>query len=479
MGIFSHIPRSLFLIFLVLVLLSYGQILNMYVWQDDNALFFKLANIEGRAGYLGAGPFGDGAYKYTAFFYIPIYYLFGFNTLAYFTYTLIVYFISTIFVYKVFSKVINNLAGKVAGLLYACGFIASDGFIRIFNSFITSLSIILISCLLLFYWKFYQDILKGGNRPVKWYILALLSYFALAEFAIARTHYLITVIVIFEALFLSFLKPPRSIIFSLLRLIPFVLIFYRYFILNSDQRAGQVGNLIASLGKGDFYNLYGFLSSVTNLAVPNYLILTIQKLNQLIILPINLQFSWLVILGVYLLAVFLMFRKLKLKYIFYLTLVLVSSWLVISRKIFQVPILNLDQLQLTKTFIGGLLIFFSGLVIFLMDKYKKLYIFLLLWVFLNIAAYCAYSPLVSYETVNRYFAHSLFALVGLFGLLFYTFNKSKVVAFLIIAWGIGNLFSAIYYQGNIIKSRSNPPGTLICPSFSSVIVRPPGGIIIL
>jgi len=42
-------------ILLLLVLVSYGQILFMYVWQDDNALFFKLANIEGRAGYLGMG----------------------------------------------------------------------------------------------------------------------------------------------------------------------------------------------------------------------------------------------------------------------------------------------------------------------------------------------------------------------------------------------------------------------------------------
>ena len=110
----------------LIVLIAYGQTLVMLPWQDDNALFFKLANIEGRAGYLGAGPFGEGAYKYTAFLYLPIYLLFNFRTEFYFAYTLVLYFLAKKIQQIIFSLFLRvtrrkNWAVYLTAILFAPG----------------------------------------------------------------------------------------------------------------------------------------------------------------------------------------------------------------------------------------------------------------------------------------------------------------------------------------------------------------------
>ena len=185
------------IILFVVVLISYGQLLGMYVWQDDNALFFKLAHIEEKAGYLGAGSIGVGAYKWIQTPYIPIYNIFGFSTIFYFAFAIICYFLTTLTIYKLAQKMFGEKAARLASLFYAAGYIASDGFIRLFNAIITSISIILINFLAFCYWKFYKD------GKIKWYLLALLFYFLSVEFGPGRTHYLISVVFVFELFFLK------------------------------------------------------------------------------------------------------------------------------------------------------------------------------------------------------------------------------------------------------------------------------------
>src|SRR3989344_150521 len=133
---------------ILLVLISYGQILGLYVWEDDHALFFKLAHLKEGAGYFGPGPFGTGIYRYAAVPFIPIYYLFGYFVPAYFGLILLLYLITTIVIYKVFSTVISETAGKVASFMYGAGYIVSDGVWRMANSSTTSISIILANLFL-------------------------------------------------------------------------------------------------------------------------------------------------------------------------------------------------------------------------------------------------------------------------------------------------------------------------------------------
>src|SRR3989344_33302 len=126
MKIIKFFRRNYWILLLLTVLISYGQILFMQPWQDDNALFFKLANIKEPAGYLGRGLFGEGPYKYTAFFYYPLYKIFGFNTYAFFSESLIFYFLAALCIYKLFSEIISKPAGRVAGTLFAAGYVAAD-----------------------------------------------------------------------------------------------------------------------------------------------------------------------------------------------------------------------------------------------------------------------------------------------------------------------------------------------------------------
>mgnify|MGYP001609329405 CR=1 FL=1 len=177
------VKRYYWVIILLVLFVSYGQTLFMLPWQDDNALFFKLAHIKEPAGYLGKGIFGEGPYKYTAFFYYPIYLIFGFRPFFYFAFGLLLYTVSIYVVYKITVKMLDKNAGMLAGFLYAGGLIASDGYIRIFNSAITSLSVVLVLLFFYAYWKFYKE------KMNLWYFLSCVvnSSFRFLGFLYRRT----------------------------------------------------------------------------------------------------------------------------------------------------------------------------------------------------------------------------------------------------------------------------------------------------
>lgn len=449
MAIYNFFKKHYLLFLVLVVLVSYGQLLGMYVWQDDNALFFKLANIEGRAGYLGYGPFGEGAYKYTATPYILLYWLFGFKTVPYFVLALVFYFLSTLAVFKTFSEMIGKKAGRLAGFLYAAGYVASDGFIRLYNTIISSLSIIFISGLTLFYWRFYQ---KRRGRD---YFFALLFFYLACEFARSRTHYLMAVVFLFEIIFFALGQLPRSLLASLLRLLPFVYIFHQYFIVGADARSGQVKEFLLALSRGEFYQTYGFLSSLSNTFLPDRLVDFIFKIQSSLVrlTAINAPYIWILTL----ISFFFLSPLLWLAILF---------WLFVSRNIFSTPILNLGEKEFFTAFLGGMMILISFLICLRLKKEpRKLFLFLFLWLLINLGAYSAYNPTVTYATINRYLAHSLFALVGILALLFENLRRkevkvgrlNKLAIGLIFFWGFGNILNSLLYQNWVIKTRSLPP----------------------
>ncbi len=414
----SFVSSHFVLILFLVVVISYGQMLKMYVYQDDNAIFFKLAHLEGNAGFLGPGPFGEGPYKYSATPYIPIYYFFGYNTVAYYSLAFVLYFLAAVFVYKVFSEIIGKTSGKITGFLFAAGYIASDGFIRLYNSVTTSFTIILASLLLFLYWKFYK------TNNYKWYLLSLPIFLAAIEFGQSRTHYLVGVVILFELVFLAFNKPIKSFFPSFLRLTPFLLIFYRYFLQNADSRSGQIAQLLIAFSKGEFFQSFGIVTTLTNLVIPDWL--TSSS-------------------------------------ILHAPLVFIASlfWRAGARKIFTNPMLEVGDQSKILLFLGCILIaVIAALAILIKDSQKKkIFIFLSFWMMINIAAYSAYMPLVTYESIHRYIAHSFLPLVGILGLLATLFQGKKLRIFLlsvVVLWGIGNLSAAYAMQNNIIENRSIP-----------------------
>ena len=196
--IINFFNRRYWLFLIIIVLISYGQILWMQPWEDDNALFVKLGNINDRVGYFGAGPLGEGVYKYAAVPFIPIYHFFGYNTYAYFSLLLILYILATIVVYKVFSYILGNTASKISGFLFAAGYITSDSFWRMANSATTSVSIILISLFIYFYYKYHK------LEKINYYFFSLLVFFLAIQYSVVRDHYLFAVAFAFELIFLTF-----------------------------------------------------------------------------------------------------------------------------------------------------------------------------------------------------------------------------------------------------------------------------------
>lgn len=456
------------LILAVVVLASYGQTLLMGVWEDDNALFFKLAHLQDPAGFLGAGPLGEGAYKYTAAFYVPIYYLFGFNVFFYFLYGLLFYVVSVFVVYKVYSKILGDVAGKAAGFIYACGFIASDGYIRLFNSIITSISIILISFLFLFLYRFYQQVnfVKSNfAKQYTWYFLALGSFFLALELARARTHYLFSIILIFELFFLINFRRASSILASFLRIIPFSIIFTAYFVLGADSRSERVGDLFYSLLKGDFYKLFSFFATLGNLIIPRKIIdilLEFQNTANVFSfhpLPWGKYLGAGIIIGIFILA----FGKKIISLWGVVFIVLMGVWYKLSGIFFQNIVLNLGERSKLLVFLsGGVLIFGFVIAKKLSNEKRRMFLFLSLWMLLNIAAYSSYIPTTQYDTINRYLAHSFFALVGIAGLLLssvpFSRRIGRLIVIVILGWGIGNLIQAIGYQNYVLNERTFPVG---------------------
>ncbi len=435
------------LVLIVVVLISYGQLLKMATWEDDQALFFKLAHINEAAGYFGAGPLGSGVYRFSATPFIPIYTLFGFNTTIFFAFLIILYIIATLIVYKTFSLILGDVGGKIAGFLYAAGYIASESIIRMNNSATTSISIILSSLILACLWKFYKQ-----NRYI-WYIPAVALYGVAVLVSYARIHYFIVVIILFELIFLTFKKPIRSIIYSLIRLIPFIFIFYNNYLIDTDSRAGEVHNFLVSLSHGQFYLLYGFLASLAYLVVPDWFIDMILRLSPLSITIALVLFST----GM---TVVCLWNNIRLRFLILILVPTLITWIVFSNNIFNTPLLRTDQQHLFVVNLGGIIILLSILIFIIAGKHRKLYTFLLFWLFGNLAAYSAYLPTYAFDTVDRYTAHSFLALAGIAGLLYVVLPKDRLVGkigvAIIVLLAAGNIYHSLTYQHNILQIRSYP-----------------------
>lgn len=444
---------SLFLVLVVIV--SYGQMLWMQPWEDDNALFFKLAHIQEPAGFIGRGVFGEGIYKYGVVPFVPIHKFFGYNTVAYFTLLLILYLTATLVVYKVFSYILGVKAGKVAGFIFAAGYLTSDGFWRMANSAMTSISIILISLFAFLYWKYYKE------KRIRYYLLALLTFFVAVQYSIVRDHYLFTVVLFFEFIFFAFKKPLLSIFYSLTRLAPFAYVFYHWVLLPAGSQAGGVRDFIFTVFKGQFSVFYGFFCSITNLMIPDYITNFIFNLLGRIggSASTTLILAKIFLFALPALIIFLLLKGSKKKYILWpVFCLLLWVWLQNLSSIFSIPVLNPDAKQLFIVALGGVTTIIFIVILISLKKNNGLFLFLVLWLFANTAAYSTNSPTVSYDTVNRYLAHSFFAYVGVLGLLSAAFIKkgkiSNIVYWLIIIFGVANIYHAVIYQNIILKTRS-------------------------
>lgn len=424
------------IILFVTVLISYGQTLWMDVWRDAHAIFFKFNHLYERTGYLGNGILGEGTYRFSVAPYWFIYKLVGYSQIwPYYLLNLFFYFFAALSIYYLFSKLLNQKSGRIAGLLFAAGYIAVEGFIDLAGSMIFNVSIILLCCCLLAYLNYFQ------TRRYKFYILSLGIYVLAIFLTPVRTHYFIGVLILFDLLWFQGKK-------IILRLIPFAVMFYLIFLQSADSRTGSMLQFIKDVLSGKIYNLYSFFGSLGYLFVSDKYINFIASFR-------NFRLAEILISGIALALTFWFSRKSPwLKIRFAISLGLTFVWFYLTKIILAAPQLNPGLEAMLAVFIGGMILIIIGNALVCGNKDIKRYLILLFgWLILNLITYAAYDPISIVSTVDRYIVHSFVPLVGLLALVFYTRGR---LLWLVILWGGLNLINGVVYQHNVLFTRSFP-----------------------
>lgn len=433
--------RYFFILLLFVVLISFGQILWMQPWQDDNALIFKLAHIDEAAGFLGKGVFGEGPYRYIATPYYIIYQLFGLNIAAFFGLALVFYFLAAVSIYFLLKVLVNKTAGIMASLLFATNYVTSDSFIRLFNSVSSSLGVIFLSSLIISYWKFIK------TKKFIFFSFALLFFWLASELAYVRSHYLIIVIVLMEVIF------GRSV----LRLIPFALIFIWQYIKNGDVRSGESLNNITLILSGKFENLFSIFTGFGQLVIPDKLLNLMPILVSNIVT--NPYYQVLALNFLFFSAINLLVIKFS-KQSIYKKLIFFSLglfWLMISRFMYLKLPPTTPYITLFIGYLGGFSILaFVLFGITLKNNASKIYFLFLSLVIANISFYILYDPTLFYGVYNsRYLVHSFVGLIAILAIIGTQF-KNRIFLVLILVWGVTNLLFNVLNQHEIINQRSLP-----------------------
>lgn len=418
----------------------------MGIWQDDNAIFFKLHHINESMGFFGKGLIGEGPYRFSFTPYWFIYKVFGTSsTFPYYLLIFIFYLLAAYAIYKFLSKFVSKRAGLVASILFTCGFVGSEGFFWIANGMVSNVSIILL-CICLYY--YFQFSLKNNYS---FYFYSVIAYWATAYFTPIRSYYFIGIILLFEIIFLISKK-------TILRLIPFAGIFYYFFIYNGDSRTGQIRYLLESLLTQRFYIIYGFLTSLTNTIFSDSLTSKLfdLQLNLIKFTSLGLPYIFLGTIFLGIIGFYFLFRSRKhhIKIVFLLSTILIG-WSIVSNSIFDTPIINLTPVTNYTVYLGGLILLYLLVITFVIPKSSRgKYLFITLSFILSIVAYWAYGPLVNLNTTHRYLTGAFSILVILLGYLYSTSNKK--VKMLVIWWGVMNLISSFSFERQILNNRSFP-----------------------
>ncbi len=263
---------------------------------------------------------------------------------------------------------------------------------------------------------------------------------------------------LFEFIIFAFRKTQKLVLYSIARLVPFVAVFYYFFIYGGDSRTGLIKYIVSSFFTHKFYITYGFFASLSNIIFQDSITARFFDWQASFIkfTSIGLPYVFLLTIFISILGIYLLFKNKKnskkITIIFSLIIIL---WSIFSNSIFNTPVINLNETTNYVAYLGGIILVYLFAVIFAIEgKARRKYIFLLLSFFLSLAAYWAYEPLISLNTTHRYLTGTFTILVGL--LAFIYINANKKVKVIIIIWGLLNLIGSFIFQNQILNNRAFP-----------------------
>ncbi|EKD90391.1 MAG: hypothetical protein ACD_31C00005G0017 [uncultured bacterium] len=447
-----------FTILTFIIFITHWKLLSFDVWQDDNALLFKIQHPYEQVGVFGAGELGLGAYRYVAYPYILLSNIFGINLSIFYLAGLVIHIATAaavFFLSKVFIK--KDELAFLSALLFAISYIGAESLIRLFNSIQTSLSILFI-LLTFFYFYLYKS-----KKFILYLICSLLFFFLSIEIGYVRMQYsLIPLLTFWLLYFLNF----KKIFVSLITIAPFLGIYIYEYVLNADSRTNLIGTFARQLAMGNFEYLYSFFATIGYLFIPDIFLANIYNFSSTIADGnlIRLYVVEALIILIQLIALYLILWKKNRKY-FQATGFSVLAWAVLHKIFFvNLYIGNLQGYQgvnLLAGFIGGIVIIY--LVSYIrclspLNDLKKFLIFFLMWVFSNVAVYSIYLPFVPLETTSRYLTHSGPPFVLALGLIFYSFGKFLKVSYkyIFLAVILINILLSFFYIQNFYVNKMLP-----------------------
>lgn len=451
--------RTLLIILAILgvTLIAYGQTLQMYFWQDDSALIFKLQHPDQPAGSFGEGIIGSGPYKYLVTPFVLLYPLFGLTPLGYFAIGLLSYLLVVgafcLFAQELFK---NKLVTFFSTAIMAAGYIGSDIMFRISNSWQSNIG---LSLALLCFWSMIKFL---NSRQIYYYLASVFFFWAAVEFVYIRSHSLILPVAMIELLMIS--KPISLIkLISLgLRQLPFWIIFYLGYIKDSPS-SSALSSIIDKLLHGQVEVLASLLATTGNVFIQDvfqqrYLELIASR-QQLIILVLALGLLLVII------------RAFKVRKLLSLSGVVLLMVTYLANKYFFAQ--DLYWYRSKEAILSGavgmyglVLILILGLAIWQKSRLLAIGLILgLVIVISQIFGYFIQYPDAIFGTTHRYLNYSLIGYSLIWGVISYLIYKAlkthkKLISsiallplFLIITT---NLVLGANYQSRIVQERSIP-----------------------
>lgn len=256
-----HQQLLMILAILGVALIAYGQTLQMYFWQDDSALIFKLQHPDQPAGSFGEGIIGSGPYKYLVTPFVLFYPLFGLTPLGYFAVGLLSYLL-VVGAFYLFAQELfrNSLVAYFASTIMVAGYIGSEIMFRISNSWQSNIG---LSLALLCFWSLVKFL---NSRRIYYYLASVFFFWAAVEFVYIRSHSLILPVVMIDILMIS--QPINLIkLISLgLRQLPFWIIFYLGYIKDSPS-SSALSSIIDNLLHGQVEVLASLFATAGNVFI--------------------------------------------------------------------------------------------------------------------------------------------------------------------------------------------------------------------
>lgn len=451
----AHKKIILILFAIVLVVISNGQTLKMYFWQDDSALIFKLQNIEGEAGSFGKGPFGSGPYKYLATPFIPFYPIFKLDPFGYFLIGLLLYIIATLTFYLFTSELFQNrLAAYFSTLIFAAGYIGSDVMFRIINSWQSNIGLILA---LLSFWAYIKYLRNTGKYIL--YLLAIIFFYLSVELVFIRSHSLIFIIVTIDFLLSIYVFKLTNLIKLFLRQIPFFLIFFLWYIKGNSSAGPNLTLYLQSLLDGHLETSASLFASIGNVLLPDIIQNRLaEQISAPLFLLIFSVLSWLI------LTIFKASRRLKI-----ISLLILSFFYLLNEYLVS---LNLYWYRDKNVIFSGALGFYFTTLVSLLTLifWQKQRIFSLSlalgWIIIasQIFGYYTAQPTIIFNTTQRYLIHSFIGYAVLYGILFFAFYqevekrknifllKFSLIPLMVIV--LMNSTLSFNYQSKVVRERS-------------------------